>query len=128
MMTNGTRYAFLTNYRWNIFLRLNDSKPVPQGGGLCPMQLRAIYDLFGRVPCLYFSDPIQFSDTTDGNHHTISVRSALFYLIHRVGTPGADWEIHRSDRTQLLKQYTAMNTDRVSMMLGPYSKSAWLKT
>lgn len=128
MMTNGTKYAFLTNYRWTIFLRLDDSKPVLPGDGPCPVQLRALYTLFGRIPCLHFSDPIQFSDTTDDTRRTISVRSALFYLIHRVGTPAADWEIHRSDRTQLLKQYTAMNTDRVSMMLGPYSKSAWLKT
>jgi hypothetical protein len=128
MMTNGTRYAFLTNYRWTIFLCLDDSQPVIQGGGPSPVQLRALYNLFGRVPCLYFSDPIQFSDTTDGTHRAISVRSALFYLIHRVGIPSAQWEIPRSDRTRFLEQYTATNMDRVSTMLRPYSQSAWLRT
>jgi hypothetical protein len=120
MVIYGTRFAFLSNYQWTIFLRIDDSKVKRRRGNE--------YDV---VPCLYFSDPIhksqftgQLRDRSGRLQQSISVRSALFYLIHRTGFPDSTWRIHPSLKATYLKQNIKDDMSLEAHMVPRYSQSA----
>jgi hypothetical protein len=120
MIIYGTRFAFLSTYEWTIFLRIKDSK----------VKRRSRYEP-EVVPCLYFSDPIHNSEFTGkfqnqygSTQQSVSVRSALFYLIHRTGLKDSEWRIPEPLQQTYLRQYTSRNTRLEASMEAPYSKSA----
>lgn len=92
MLSHRLKYAFLTNYKATTCLRLGH---INTGNGLIK-------------PRILFSSPIDAGEVADDKN--ISVRLALFYLIHKVSSPKEDdWQISE-DMKKVTERTTWLST------------------
>ncbi|KAF2751241.1 hypothetical protein M011DRAFT_455282 [Sporormia fimetaria CBS 119925] len=80
MLGHNTKYAFLSNYEYTVFLHLGYPKGSKDHG----------------EPHVYYSDPIRFDQKFDADSQTISVRLAMLYMMFQC--LGSDWSVPDTTR------------------------------